>query len=204
MESKKTTYGYYRITIKPIREGRLLCSNNERAFVLSQLQDLLSPRLLIGDIPAHKQLASCIDLIAFSIRDTDIRLVLFAIDQGIVSSFTQHLMGRVAQYQTEYQYPTTLGSREHRCIIKRLSGPHRALHESVGLHLLHDDWEFDRYSSIGFYLHDRRGDWMRLWRVSQLYENDPANYTQLMTSRLNGTFSAGPIVPTEVAYPVGS
>ena len=66
---------------------------------------------------------------------------------------------------------------------KKLRGAHQALEQSVAIHSLHTDWEYDRYSSIGFYLHDRRGDWMRLWRLSQLYDNEPTHYRALVAEK---------------------
>ncbi len=64
--------------------------------------------------------------------------------------------------------------------MKKLSGKHEALALSASIHLLHKDWEYDRYSSIGFYLHDRRGDWMKLWRLTQLYDNDATLYREYL------------------------
>lgn len=177
----QSLYGYFRIRITP-REGRFLMrSNNERAFILSQLQDALSPRLLINSTPAYKQLASCIDLLAFSIRSASIELIVFGIDRHIVSDFTVHICTQLEAYQSTYQTPP-----EPRVTIERLLGPHEALAHSITLHHLHEDWEYDRYSSIGFYLHDRRGDWMRVWRLRRLYDT-PENYLSLMTGSLQGT-----------------
>src|SRR5690606_10730899 len=73
---------------------------------------------------------------------------------------------------------------EFSIVIRHLAGPHAALQQSVVLHLQHTDWEYDRYSSIGFYLHDRRGDWMHLWRLSQLYANDSTHYQMLLADGL--------------------
>lgn len=183
MNNHATSFGYYYVTLRQAGPGRFLHSNNERAFIISQLQDLLSPRLLLNSVPAHKQLASCIDLLAFSVRDTGVDLLVFAIDKLITTEWVEHLAGRLAQYQSEYSYSglpskLTVSPLVH---IQKLIGPHEALSKSVDIHLLHTNWEFDRYSSIGFYLHDRRGDWMRTWRLAALYENSVEQYTSLIT-----------------------
>jgi len=172
------THGYYHITLSSQDARPLLSSNNERAFVITLLQDLLTPRLLISEIPEYKQLASCLDLLAFSIRTTSIQLVLFSIDETITDTFAQVVTSRLAEFQSEY---CTKPPAEMRTAVSRLIGPHQALAQTVTIHKAHEDWEYDRYSSIGFYLHDRRGDWMRMWRVAQLYDNDGENYRALMT-----------------------
>lgn len=178
MQKQIKSYGYYSIVLSLEGARKLMQTNNERAFVVSQLQDLLSPRLLISAVPAHKQLASCVDLLAFSLRGESIQLLVFAIDSSVVSQLTNHIAARLRQYQYEYQ--PRVGSPEIITSIKKLRGPHQALARSIEIHSLHEDWEYDRYSSIGFYLHDRRGDWMRIWRLTRLYDNVASNYYQLI------------------------
>ncbi|MGV9001456.1 MAG: hypothetical protein ACOH18_00660 [Candidatus Saccharimonadaceae bacterium] len=184
MKIQSKSYGYYFVSITLPGNQRFMKTNNERAFVISQLQDLLSMRLLIGSVPAHKQLASCIDLLAFSITSEAIQLIVFTIDASILTYLTDHIPSRLAQYQSEYQAPQGKAIVEPRVYTKKLRGPHQALARSVELHSWHEDWEYDRYSSIGFYLHDRRGDWMRTWRLSQLYDNEPLNYRLLIESQV--------------------
>lgn len=184
--SAQGAYGYYSISVKPQQLSVLLRSNNERAFIVSQLQDLLSPRLSLDDIPAHRQLASCIDLLSFSITKRSIQLVLFCIDVAIAKYFTNCIIGRLEQYRGDTQY--TLKPPAHidtpSITVIKLAGPHQALARSLSLHLLHEDWEYDRYSSTGFYLHDRRGDWMRTWRLAQLYNNEPSLYHTMLHERI--------------------
>lgn len=193
MKKQPKSYGYYYVSISLTSGQKIMRTNNERAFIVSQLQDLLSPRLLIDSVPAHKQLASCLDLLAFSITTDAIQLVIFTIDTSIITQFTHCLTTRLTQYQNEYQ-PQFKVQPEPHINSKKLLGPHQALVRSVELHLSHEDWEYDRYSSIGFYLHDRRGDWMRTWRLSNLYSNDAANYLSLLENRRKK-----PIMPTNQA-----
>lgn len=179
MRNRHKPYGYYHITVTARDTRRVVQSNNERAFVVSQLQDLLSPRLLIGAVPAYMQLPSCIDLLAFSITSPSIQLLVFAIDNQVADSLIQSVITRLLQYQSDY-HPSSADASKIHITTQKLIGPHQALARSVAMHLLHEDWEYDRYSSIGFYLHDRRGDWMRLWRLTKLYDGDAAQYYQLM------------------------
>ena len=176
MRNNLHAYGYYHVTLSIEGSVLLLHSNSERAFVVAQLQYFLSPRLILGDIPAYKQLASCIDLLSFSIRSTAIHLLLFSIDPSLSRYLTKCLADQLRQYQNEQRPTFSDTSPLIRTTIKRLAGPHHAFTESLKLHLLHEDWEYDRYSSIGFYLHDRRGDWMRTWRLARLYNNDCEQY----------------------------
>jgi len=180
MEIRKKSYGYYAISIDLIDSQKILRSNNERAFVISLFQDLLSPRLLLDTAPAHSQLATCLDLLAFSITTSSIECALFSIDASITRQFLDCLLGRLREYQEGYRIHHTCATPAPRIRIRKLRGPHHALAHSVMLHMRHEDWEYDRYSSIGFYLHDRRGDWMRTWRLAQLYDNNAAQYRQLL------------------------
>lgn len=196
MENEQTSpsAGYYLITLSAVFNTRVLSSNNERAFVISQLQDVLGRRSLLEEPDVAKRLASHIDLLAFSILDTTIKLVVFSIAHSSAQALIDIIADRLLAYQSEWHSTTTATSRSrrtstgkgvgdstyHSISVQTLSGPYEALNTSVALHLAHKDWEYDRYSSISFYLHDRRGDWVHLWRVSQLYDNEPATYRQLI------------------------
>jgi len=182
MKDEAPTYGYCHIIIEPYVSQKLLSSNGERAFIIAQLQDLLSPRLILGDIPAHRQLASCIDLLAFSISSKAIHLLVFTIDFMIAKDFAHRLSARFSQYQSDLSPSGHMRSSEARVSLETLTGPYQALSHSIAIHLLHEDWEYDRYSSIGFYLHDRRGDWMRIWRLAHLYEGESELYYELIQS----------------------
>lgn len=192
------SYGYYSIVLAPQDGEYAMHTNSERAFIVSQLQDLLSPRLLLTTVSAHKQFASCIDLLGFSITREAIRIVLFAIDTSSATRLATCLATRLVQYQSEY-HPRKSAPAQLRVAIKKLRGPHHALTQTVVLHAKHEDWEYDRYSSVGFYLHDRRGDWMRIWRLAQLYDNDADNYYELLRNRLKCPL-AKEIYPTTQKY----
>lgn len=183
-KKQKHHAAYYHLIVSVAGNSKLLATNNERAFVVTQLQDLLSMRSLLEDTGAHKRLAAHIDLLSFSLLPNSMQFVLFSISEGSVRVFQSVLLKRLEQYQNEWPRPSVnkLAKLPHQAIIniKKLTGPHDALQASTQLHRHHQDWEFDRYSSIGFYLHDRRGDWMRIWRLSQLYGTDPAIYRQII------------------------
>ena len=68
-------------------------------------------------------------------------------------------------------------------MFDRLAGRHEALCVSKEIHLLHEQWRYDRYSSIGFYLDDRRGDWMRPYRLTSLFNAQPKQYLQFIKSQ---------------------
>ncbi len=193
MDIHSKTYGYFFVSVTPKGSRRLLPTNNERAFVISQLQDLLSPRMLISAVPDFKQLGSCVDLLAFSVRGEEVQLLLFSIDTSLVAQLISCIATRLSQYRSE-QHPTFQSSHEHTIAIKKMRGPHQALAKSIAMHRLHEDWEYDRYSSIGFYLHDRRGDWMRTWRLARLYDNEASHYLQLLgASSVSRTTTQTPI-----------
>lgn len=168
--------GYYRISLYPTpQNARLFRSNMSRAFIVAQLQELLAVRTILEEPLAKRFFASHIDLLAFSLLTQRVELVIFSISYPSALQFSEVLVRRIQEYTSE-QLPSTKIHTE----IHRLSGPHGALARSITLHLEHTDWENDRYSSIGFYLHDRRGDWMRLWRLADLFENNPENYRALL------------------------
>lgn len=182
-----TLAGYYLITLRPSTQSVLLANNSERAFVISCLQDSLTMRLYPEIQRPSRTMSAHIDLLAFSILKEAIQLVVFAIAPTSAQSLAMLLHQNIQQHKDEWMYEQS-PSKDHLHIktsLRKLAGQHDALQTSVQLHINHLDWEYDRYSSIGFFLHDRRGDWMRLWRLTHLYENDANNYRNLCVLALN-------------------
>lgn len=176
--SSKKTNGYYHVQVGSAESNRFFKTNNERAFVGVQLQQLLAARSVLEDPLYAKSLAHHIDLLAFSISQDGIQLLVYCIDVSSLKHLVNILLERLAQYRSEYQLYSH--QPDASVAIRKLSGEHEALSLSADIHLLHKDWEYDRYSSIGFYLHDRRGDWMKLWRLTKLYDNDVSTYRRFI------------------------
>jgi hypothetical protein len=166
--TKPQTNGYYHIHIHARSAGRFLKTNNERAFISMQMQQLLAARSVLEDPLYAKSLPHHIDLLAYSISEDGIQLLAYCIELSSLE--------RLGQYRSEYWLQYQQANSKAVVSINKLAGEHESLAVSARIHLHHKDWEYDRYSSIGFYLHDRRGDWMRLWRLTRLYENDASAY----------------------------
>ena len=160
--------------------NRFFKTNNERAFVGVQIQQLLAARSVLEDPLYAKSLAHHIDLLAFSISEEGIQLLVYCIDISSLQHLISLLLQRLNQYRSEYKLYANQQDMQSSISIRKLAGEHEALSLSTDIHLLHKDWEFDRYSSIGFYLHDRRGDWMKLRRLTKLYDNDSLTYRDFL------------------------
>lgn len=170
------TNGYYHLRVSSAQTNRFFTRNDERAFIGVQLQQLLAARSVLEDPLNAKSLAHHIDLLAYSISEHGIQLLAYCIDSSSLQQLIAILLARLSQYQSEYRLYDKQKKPEVSVVMRKLTGRHEALSLSTDIHLLHKDWEYDRYSSIGFYLHDRRGDWMKLWRLTQLYNNDAKVY----------------------------
>ncbi|UTX51456.1 hypothetical protein KI440_00640 [Candidatus Saccharibacteria bacterium TM7i] len=178
---------YYLLNIKashrtPFRT--IIHSNTERAYIIAILQDTLGGHALNPHAITLQRLATTTDLLAFSITRTSISLLLFAFNQADVQTLGVLLINKLIEFQ-ESEHINHPQNPALRADMQILCGPHDALHVSTQLHAQHSDWEHDRYSSIGFYLHGRRGDWMRLWRLTRLYNNHSETYRALVCATIN-------------------
>ena len=185
-ESMQKTNGYYHVRVRTSGSGRFFKTNNERAFVGVQIQQLLAARSVLEDPLYAKSLAHHIDLLAFSISEGGIQLLAYCIDISSLQHLINILLQRLVQYRSEYQLYSA--QPDISVSMRKLAGEHEALALSADIHLLHKDWEYDRYSSIGFYLHDRRGDWMKLWRLTNLYDNNTSTYREFIQHALRQSF----------------
>jgi len=167
---------YYHLWIAAAKDQVFFSSNLDKAFFISLFQDLLSPRNHLCVPPNHRQkIASQLDLVAYSLTDFGMNLLVYAPDTETVEVFGQSLLIR---YATHLNQQSSWEMLPFDTIFAHdlLQDEYEALSISREIHLLHDDWRNDRYSSIGFYLDDRRGDWIQPWRITKLYSNNPHTY----------------------------
>jgi len=174
--------GYYHVWISAVKNHVFFKAPHDKAYFISLLQDALSPSSRLQEFPfLSNNLPIEIDLLAYSLTKNSVHLLIYTIRKQSIDELGQNLLSRYAQYvnqQTNYDalpFDTLF-------IFDYLAGPHEALNVSREIHLLHENWRYNRYSSIGFYLDDRRGEWMRLWRLARLYDNQPSLYLDYVKS----------------------
>jgi hypothetical protein len=174
--------GYFHVWISSAKDISFFHTDNDKAFFITLIQDNLSPRMKLGGINIHPRGYSAeIDLLAYSLTETGVHLLVHTVRKTAIEEFGQMLLLSYEEYLQEL--PTKILPFDTIFIFDKLLGRHEALHVSREIHLLHEDWRGDRYSSIGFYLDDRRGDWMRPYRLTTLFENKPRNYLRFIKSQ---------------------
>lgn len=175
--------GYFHIWISSVKDVSFFNSTSDKAFFISLIQDELSPHKKLDEIKASSRgYASDIDLLAYSLTSTGIHLLVYTSRKNAIEEFGQVLLFSYEGYLRQQAIITQLPF-DTIFIFDTLVGRHEALQVSKEIHLLHDDWRYDRYSSIGFYLDDRRGDWMRPYRLTTLFNNKARKYLAFIKSR---------------------
>ena len=175
--------GYFHIWISSVDGSSFFQTNVDRAFFISLVQDALSPRLKLSELNIKPQGYSAeIDLLAYSLTAKGVHLLVHTTRKTALEELGQTLL---FSYQTYTQQHQALSQLPFNTIFTfdALAGRHDALHVSRKIHLLHEDWRYDRYSSIGFYLDDRRGDWMRPYRLTSLYDARQRQYLRFIKSQ---------------------
>src|SRR6188768_2030009 len=128
--STKKTNGYYHICICANSSGRFFKTNNERAFINVQLQQLLAARSVLEDPLYAKSLAHHIDLLAFSISEEGIQLLAYCIDVSSLHHLISIMLERLNQYRSEYRQPNI----QSLVSVRKLTGEHEALTLSADIH----------------------------------------------------------------------
>ncbi|MFY9228094.1 MAG: hypothetical protein WAO28_02090 [Candidatus Microsaccharimonas sp.] len=171
---------YYHLWIAASKDQVFFANDLDRAFFISLLQDCFSPRKRLSYHAVNdSNYVALIDLVAFSLTDFGVNLLVCAVNTSSIQTLGQQLLTDYAKYIQEQQSWEVLPF--HSIFVHDLlTDEHEALAVSREIHLLHDDWEYDRYSSIGFYLQDRRGDWIQAWHLANLFHNDSLWYRQFM------------------------
>lgn len=165
----RTTGDYYHLWIAAAKDQVFFASSIDKAFFVSLIQDILSPRR------RRQSLA----LVAYSLTDFGLNLLVFSESPRLVEGFGQRLLLKYVDYLNQQRDWEQLPF-DTIFVHDRLGDEHEALNISREIHLLHDDWRHDRYSSIGFYLDDRRGEWMQPWRLTRLFHNDSNWYKDFL------------------------
>ncbi|MDB5179692.1 MAG: hypothetical protein JWN12_324 [Candidatus Saccharibacteria bacterium] len=175
--------GYFHVWVSSVNNVVFFNDNEDKAFFMTLIQDNLSPREKLEELKVRTSgHSSEIDLLAYSLTETGVHLLVHTTRKTAIEEFGQVLL---FSYQIHVQQRSLLQQLPFDTIFifDKLAGRHEALHVSKEIHLLHDEWRYDRYSSIGFYLDDRRGDWMRPYRLTSLFNAKPKQYLQFMKSQ---------------------
>lgn len=157
--------GYFHIWLAQAARETFFQDALEKNFFLSQLKNLL----MIGQGRPDPTL----ELLAYSLTKSGVHLLLHTQRRPLLECFVRTLMTRFNQYRAQTPLDALL-------ITDRLSGTHQALGVSREIHLLHHNWRYTRYSSIGFYLDGRSSSWMQHTRLTHLFNHEPAHYLQLL------------------------
>jgi hypothetical protein len=175
--------GYFHVWISSVEGTLFFNSNDDKAYFMTLLQDHLSPRQKLAELPTHRHsYASDIDLLAYSLTPTGVHLLVHTSRKMAIEELGQALL---FSYQTYIQDQRSWRQLpfDSVFIFDKLVGRHEALNISREIHQLHEDWRYDRYSSIGFYLDDRRGDWIHPYRLTSLFAGKPKQYLRYMKSQ---------------------
>jgi len=175
--------GYFHIWISSVKSHSFFPDAKDKAFFLSLLQENLSPQNTLQEFSSTPRgYAHTIDLLAYSLTEKGVHLLIFTSKKASIEAFGQTILLSYASYMQDTHCILVLPF-DSLFIFDTLAGRHEALNVSRDMHLLHEDWRGDRYSSIGFYLDDRRGDWMRPYRLTTLFHNTPRRYVQFLKSQ---------------------
>jgi hypothetical protein len=174
--------GYFHVWISSVEGALFFRTNDDKAFFLTVIQDSLSPRKKLDEIRIGSYGYSAdIALLAYSLTGTGVHLLVHTRRKAAIEELGQVLLLTYQQH-TQQQYQVSKLPFETIFIFDKLAGRHEALDVSREIHLLHEDWRYDRYSSIGFYLDDRRGDWMQPYRLTSLFGGKPKQYLRFIKS----------------------
>ena len=175
--------GYFHVWISSAKGASFFESDDTKAYFMTLIQDNLSPRAKLREYPkAHAGYTAEIDLLAYSLTSNGVHLLIYTSRKAAIEEFGQTLLLTYANYIQKSHTSDKLPF-DTIFIFDKLRGRHEALNTSREIHLLHDDWRGDRYSSIGFYLDDRRGDWMRPYRLTSLFGGKPSQYLRFIKSQ---------------------
>jgi len=179
--------GYFHIWISATGDASFFRSNLDKAFFMTLLQDNLSPQAQLAELSLQPRgFAADIDLLAYSLTRHGVHLLVHASRKSAIEEFGQVLLLGYADFIQGRPMFTALPF-DSVFIFDHLTGRHEALTVSRGIHMRHENWRHDRYSSIGFYLDDRRGDWMRPHRITSIFSNSAAQYLRFIQSQATET-----------------
>jgi len=175
--------GYFHIWISAADDVAFFSSDLDKAYFMTILQDNLSPRMRITELSMRPRgYADSVDLLAFSLTRKGVHLLVYTSRKSAIEELGQVLLMGYADFIQDKSAFTALPF-DTVFLFDHLAGRHQALAVSRDIHRRHTDWRYDRYSSIGFYLDDRRGDWMRPWRLTSLFHNKPRQYLRFIKSQ---------------------
>jgi len=171
---------FYHLWIAAADEHIFFADTLDKAFFVSLFQDNLSPRKNLDmNNPFINTTSPQVALVAYSLTKFGVNILVTAPRDSMARAFGQILLIQYMEYLSHSKKMRavpfdTIFTHDH------IDTEYEALQVSKEIHHLHEGDHYDRYSSIGFYIYDRRGDWIQPWRLTRLYKNDNDWYVQFL------------------------
>lgn len=152
----------------------------DRAYLISLFQRYLTTnRPKFVEYSPYKNYSYDIELVAFSLTDNKASLLLYQLSVG---GFEQYIRSVLLSYSRYF-------SKRHNQTVRLLRKPtitflsnKEAVLASKTIHRQTNDWRRSRYSSLGFYINERRGDWVKPVRITDAFNHSPSRYLDYVNS----------------------
>lgn len=152
----------------------------DRAYLISLFQRYLTTnRPKFVEYSPYKNYSYDIELVAFSLTDSKVSLLLYQLSVGGYEQYLRSVLTSYKRYFSRRHNQGAVAFRKPR--VTPLSN-NEAVIASKTIHRQANDWRDTRYSSLGFYINERRGDWVKPVRITSAFNNSPSRYLDYINS----------------------
>ncbi len=166
---------YYHVYARGHSKSEIFIDNADYAYFTNLFSRYLSKKPVLDryNMP-YPHMYKQVELLCYCLMRNHFHLLLYQHEEGAMQKLMKSIMGSYSRYFNN-KYGRSGSVFESRYKASLISHYQYLVHISRYIHLNRKQWQTTPYSSIGYYLADKRAEWVNPQPVLSLFE-DRAEY----------------------------
>jgi|SRR3989344_1022500 len=171
---------YYHVYNRGVEKRIIFIDDNDYAVFLGLLKKYLSgENHNTGNRHIFENLSGQVDLLAYCLMPNHFHLLLYQItEDGVTKLMRRVITGYVMYFNNRYQRVGSLFQGRYKA--SRINADTYLHHISRYIHLNPDDYRQWPYSSLPYYLKEKKAAWVQPKQIMELFNNDASSYKEFM------------------------
>ena len=179
---------YYHVYNRGVEKRNIFIDDEDYRVMLDYLKVALSPDEDLDDIDLshtgtrrlrRKKIDEKVDLLAYCLMPNHFHFLFYLHDEEGIQELMQSIMtGYVMYFNKKYDRVGSLFQGKYKA--SHIDNEAYLWHISRYIHRNPEDWRNYEYSSIGYYIGQRRSSWVKPEAILQLHEEYSSNYEDFL------------------------
>lgn len=167
---------YYHIYSRGVNKQEVFVDALDYAYFLSLLKRYLSNKPETSDARvAYKHFTKEISLLAYCLMPNHIHMLIHQNEKDSIARFMQSLMTSYSMYFNK-RHKRVGPIFQSRYLASLIDQDNYLHHISRYIHLNPKDWRTYEYTSLPYYMNDKKAEWLNPYPILELFNSDSQEY----------------------------